>query len=66
MVRALAEAMVWDGRIEATNRWVNPVGSTAQHPPRRSQDQEQAAAEDEKAGGHGVLSLKRAFTGLTV
>jgi hypothetical protein len=36
------------------------MGSTAQHPPRRTQDQEQAAAE-EKAGGHGVLSVKEAF-----
>lgn len=50
------------GQIDATMAWAKQrarqIGSTAQHPPRRTQNQEQAAAEDEKAGGHGVLSVK--------
>ena len=66
MVRALAEAMVWGRRIEATTMrrvWLRSrrFGSTAQHPPRRTQDQKQATAKDEKVDGHGVLSLKETF-----
>lgn len=49
-------------RIDAAELPTCQLGSAAQHPPCRTQDQEQAAAKDKKAGGHGLLSLERAFT----
>lgn len=66
MVRARAEAVVMvfgraDHRTTSgrSERRYRRTGSTAQHPPRRTQDQEQAATEDEKAVDHGVLLWRK-------
>jgi|GEM_PF-6527020 hypothetical protein len=66
MVRVLGEALVrgradWFIKSGASNQRQKQTRSTVQYPPRRTQDQEQAAAEDEKVDGHGVLSVKEAF-----